>query len=116
MLTAGQVTQTAREVIRARTEQEWVEFKHNLIGHDKVGAYLSALANSAAIAGQKYGFVVWGVDDVSAKIVGTTANPWRHKVGNEDFIPWLRGWLSPESADFEFHEVELEQQRMLCWR
>lgn len=113
MLTVGQVTQTAREVIRTSAEQEWVEFKHNLIDHDQVGAYLSALANSAAIAHQKYGFVIWGVEDATGAIVGTNANPWSHKVGNEDFIPWLRRGLSPESADFEFHQIELEQHRMI---
>ena len=42
-------------------ETEWVEFKENYRRPERVGEYLSALANSAALHGQSHGYVLWGI-------------------------------------------------------
>ena len=86
-------------------ETEWVEFKHNNDAPEEIGEYISALANSAALHGKEAGYVVWGVEDVTHRVLGTTANPRRKKIGNEELENWLAHNLSPR-VDFKFHEWE----------
>jgi ATP-dependent DNA helicase RecG len=51
------------ELRKLPRETEWFEFKLNLSDPEEIGEYLSALANSAALLGKVYGYLVWGVDD-----------------------------------------------------
>ena len=87
----------------ATGEREWFEFKENKAIPEEIGEYLSALSNSAALVGQARGFVVWGVNNESHEIVGTSFRPHETKVGNEDLEPWLGRLLSPR-IDFRVHE------------
>lgn len=91
-------------------ESEWVEFKENNIDPEMIGITLAALANSAALHGQPYGYIVWGVRDPDHVVVGTTADPLRGKVGNEDLLNWLTRSLSPEPY-FEFTDVKVGSTR-----
>ena len=61
-------------------ECEWVEFKHNNDDPERIGEYVSALSNSAALLGQEAAYLVWGVDDVTRQPVGTSARPLDRKV------------------------------------
>jgi ATP-dependent DNA helicase RecG len=83
------------ELTRLSYETEWVEFKHNNCHHQEIGEYISALSNSAALAGKPMGYIVWGIEDSTHRIVGTTFNPKKEKVGNEALENWLRRLLSP---------------------
>lgn len=65
-------------------ENEWVEFKENFQDPDEIGEYISCLANSAALAGQETGFLVWGIRDADHAIIGTRFDPSAAKRGNED--------------------------------
>ena len=97
-----------RELCRLPAEAEWVEFKHNNAQPDEIGEYLSALANSAALHDQPRAYIVWGVEDGSHRIVGTTFQPQRQKVGgNQALEPWLHHMLSPR-IDFTIHEFEID--------
>lgn len=84
-------------------EAEWVEFKHNNDAPDDIGEYLSALSNGAALHGKPSGFVVWGIENGTHRIVGTTVNLKAQKgKGNEDLEPWLLRHLDPR-IDFVIH-------------
>ncbi len=85
-------------------EAEWFEFKHNKAEPEMVGEYISALANSAALHGKANAYVVWGVDDSSHKIIGTTFRPASSKVGKEELESWLLRLLAPK-IHFRFHEL-----------
>lgn len=50
---------------------------------------LSALANSAALHGRDFGYMVWGVEDDTKKIVDTTFRPRQSKKGHEKLENWL---------------------------
>jgi ATP-dependent DNA helicase RecG len=50
-----------RELCRLPQETEWVEFKVNNDEPREIGEYISALANSATLAGKAKGYLVWGV-------------------------------------------------------
>src|SRR5206468_13113385 len=77
-------------------ETEWVEFKHNNDNPEEIGEYLSALANSAALHRQPFGYIVWGIENGTHNILGTTFKPRTRKgKGNEDLEPWLARHLSP---------------------
>ena len=43
-------------------ETQWVEFKRNNADPQQIGENISALANSAALDGRPYAYIVWGVD------------------------------------------------------
>jgi len=86
-------------------ENEWFEFKLNNCEPQQIGEYISALSNSARIHKQDYGFLIYGIDDASHEIVGTTFTPHTLKgKGNEDLEPWLKRLLDPR-VDFSFHEI-----------
>ena len=51
------------ELRKYDSEREWLEFKENWFNADKLGEYVSALSNSAAVAGKKIAYFVWGIND-----------------------------------------------------
>lgn len=101
-----------KSLLAMPTETEWVEFKHNNDAPEDIGEYISALANSAALHGRDAGYIVWGIEDVAKRVVGTTVNPRQRKIGNEELENWLAHLLSPR-IDFRFHEWEHEGRRMV---
>jgi len=101
-----------REMCKLSHETEWVEFKLNNADPQEVGEYLSALANSAALCGKAFAYLVWGIADESHDVVGTTFSPAQAKVGNEELENWLLRLLMPK-IHFRFHEFEMDGQRVV---
>lgn len=93
-----------RELCKLPTETEWVEFKHNKAVPDDIGEYISALANAAATLGKPQGYLVWGIDDTTHEILGTTFDPSTTRIGNEELESWLLQRLAPK-LNFRFHRV-----------
>jgi predicted HTH transcriptional regulator len=84
-------------------ETEWLEFKVNYDRPQLIGEYLSALSNSACLYDQPYGYLVFGVDDSTHKVIGTDFRPHIAKgKGNEGLEPWLARQLAPR-VDFRMH-------------
>ncbi len=102
--TPDYVTGLVHELRKLPNETEWLEFKRNDASPQDIGEYLSALANSAALYGKTHGYMVWGIDDATHEIVGTTFNPVKTKVGNEELENWLLHLLNPK-IDFRFHSA-----------
>lgn len=90
-------------------ETEWVEFKHNKADPQEIGEYVSALANAAALHRQDHAYLLWGVEDGSHELLGTTFRPRQVKVGNEELENWLLRLLSPR-LDFRIHEGEVNHK------
>jgi predicted HTH transcriptional regulator len=101
-----------RELCKLAKETEWVEFKRNNDNPREIGEYLSALSNAAALADKAFAYLVWGVDDSTHAIVGTTVTPMSDKIGNEELESWLLRQLSPK-LNFRFHEVTVEGKRVV---
>jgi ATP-dependent DNA helicase RecG len=76
-------------------ESDWFEFKHNRVDPDQFGEYVSALANSAILAEKRCAYLVYGVEDETHKVVGTTVDLHAEKVGNEAFTNWIVRMLDP---------------------
>jgi ATP-dependent DNA helicase RecG len=84
-----------RELCQLPGETEWVEFKHDNRAPQEIGEYISALANSAAMKGKTNAYLVWGVENESHTVVGTTFKLTEAKKGNEELENWLLRLLKP---------------------
>ena len=93
------------------TESEWLEFKENLADPEEIGAYISALSNSAALHGEEKGYLVWGIEDGSHKLVGTKFDLSTAKKGNQSLHLWLIGALNPDPG-IDFHTGTVRGQRI----
>ncbi|MBI1822088.1 MAG: putative DNA binding domain-containing protein [Nitrospirae bacterium] len=103
-----------RELVNIPKETEWVEFKHNNSDPNEIGEYISALSNSAALYGKSCAYILWGVDDRSRQIIGTTFCPREAKVGNEELENWLLTQLDP-SIDVRIREGEIDSKSIVLF-
>lgn len=104
-----------RSLLALPKECEWVEFKLNNEAPQEIGELLSALANSAALHDKDAGFLVWGIDDATRTVVGTTAKPRQRKIGNEEIENWLAHNLEPR-INFQFHEWAHDDRHVVMLR
>lgn len=70
------------ELRKLPNETPWVEFKHNNYKPEMIGQDISALANSAALHEKTCAYMLWGIDDTTHEIVGTSYNLQTLKKGN----------------------------------
>lgn len=101
-----------RELTNLPKETEWVEFKVNDCEPDMIGETVSALSNSAALLGKPRAYLVWGVENGTHRIVGTTFSPHTQKVGNEELENWLLRLLDPRIG-VQFCEVTIDGKRVV---
>lgn len=81
-MTSQQLQGLLKELCSLPAETEWVEFKRNA-DVEKIGEYISALSNSAALIGKQSAYMVFGVDDDSHQVVGTTFKPSQQNINNK---------------------------------
>lgn len=101
------LTGLVRELCKLSAETTWVEFKHNNADPAMIGERISALSNAAALEGKSSAYLVWGVEDGSHRLLGTSFDPVLAKFGNEALENWLRHSLTP-SLHFAFHPIEID--------
>ncbi|MCL2654496.1 MAG: putative DNA binding domain-containing protein [Coriobacteriia bacterium] len=101
-----------RELLNLPAETEWVEFKHDNADPTGIGEYISALANSATLHDKNKAYVVWGIDDKTHEILGTTFNPHKAKSNNTELETWLRKRLS-DYANFWFYIEEINNRSIV---
>ena len=98
-----------RELCKLSYETECTEFKENKAEPQEIGAYISALANSAALEGKPSAYVVWGIHNENHTVIGTTFNPQEARIGNEQLENWLLRLLEPK-IDFHFYTVAVDDK------
>ena len=64
---------------RESNETEWLEFKKNRYEPQDLGEYLSALSNSACLAGKPRAYLLFGIDDDTHEVAGTDFDPYAAK-------------------------------------
>lgn len=96
-----------RELCKYSEELPWLEFKHNNYTPETIGEDISALANGATLDEKSCAYFIWGIDDLTHQVVGTSYNLQNLKKGREELENWLRGLLS-KNADFEYQTVEMD--------
>lgn len=85
-------------------ETSWVEFKHNNVDPQMIGVRMSALSNAARLHDKDFAYILWGIEDKSHQVVGTTFVPSAAKLQSQPFEFWLAQRLQP-SVHFRFIEV-----------
>jgi len=101
-----------KELLKQPNETEWLEFKHNNYDKEMIGEYISALSNSAALHSKTNAYMIWGVNDATHEILGTTFTPSTTTKGNEALENWLLRLLKPK-IDFRFYEVEIDGKNVV---
>lgn len=106
-MTKQQLIELLNDLVKQPHESEWVEFKQNFHSEQEIGERLSALSNGACIHNQSFGYLVFGVEDKTHLIKGTTFKAKSHKKGNEDLEHWLATRLNPR-IDFRVYEFDYD--------
>ena len=105
------VADKVKELATLPNEREWLEFKENWYEPNALGEYISSLSNSAAMHGRERAYLVWGVEDGTHRIVGTSFD-FRRNVGGEPLEHWLARQVQPDIG-FRFHEAAVRDQRVV---
>jgi ATP-dependent DNA helicase RecG len=111
-MTPTQLSALLIELLALPHETEWVEFKENVTDPDMIGQRISGLANAAALSGRSVGYQVWGVEDGTHKVTGTSFKPQKAKKGGEALVNYLMRMLTPQ-VDFHFHEWQHDGHAMV---
>ena len=82
---------------------------------NELGEYISALSNSACIHEKEFGYILFGIDDNTHRIVGTSFSPFQKGKGNEDLIPWIMRQLDPR-IHFDHFEFQAEGEQIVLFR
>lgn len=99
------------ELIAYPTEANWFEFKTNWYEPNGIGEYISSLSNAAALEGQEYGYLIWGVHNETHEVLGTTFD-YRVDVKNEPLEHFLARQVMPDN-NFTFQEITIENKRVV---
>lgn len=93
------------------SETEWVEFKRgDAVTNDRLGMYISGLSNAACVANKESGYLLFGVEDGTHKVVASSFNFRAKKEGNEELEFWIRRLLAP-SIYFSYHVCNYDENR-----
>jgi len=104
-----------QDLINLPHETEWVEFKQNNFNPDEIGEYISALSNSACLHKKDYGYLVFGIENSTNNVVGTSFKPKEFKIGNEELENWLHKLLEP-SIDFRVIETNYNGKQVVIFQ
>jgi len=102
------------DLVNLPHETEWVEFKVNNADPEDIGQYLSAISNSAALQEKQAGYIVWGVEDTTHNILGTSFKSKLAKVGAQELENWLATQLEPR-IDFKICEFQYEDKNIVLF-
>ena len=105
------LTEILEDLISHDYEEDWFEFKENWYEPHALGEYISGMSNAAAMAGQEYAFFVWGVQNDSHEVVGTTFD-FHRDVRNEPLEHYLARQMKPDIA-FSFKETYFHNERVV---
>lgn len=109
-MTDQQLIDLINELVKQPHESEWVEFKLNFHSADEIGERISSLSNGACIHNQNVGYLVFGIEDQTHIIKGTTFKAKSQKKGGEDLEHWLTSRLNPK-IDFTVYEFDYDATR-----
>lgn len=100
------------ELCAQPSETQWLEFKSNNINPEVIGKRCSALSNAARIEGRDFAYMLWGIEDGSHIIIGTSFDPNAEKVNNQVLQLWLANCLQPSIA-FSFRVINHPRGRVV---
>ncbi|MBL8965186.1 MAG: putative DNA binding domain-containing protein, partial [Phycisphaerae bacterium] len=81
----------------------------------RIGEYMSAIANAAALHDRDEGYAVWGIEDSARRPVGTTFDPNTARIGGQPLLIHLAALLVP-AVQLEALEDTLDGHRIVVVR
>src|SRR3989338_8636073 len=109
-----QLEKLIKNLVSLPNETETVEFKENKFNEDDIGKRISALSNSANLHDKKNAFLVFGIQDNTHNIVGTSFLPSNEKIGNDQLEFWLSRKVNPR-VDFRIHEFNYYSKKIIIF-
>ena len=110
------VTEVLKRCLSYGEETEWFEYKQGtaVSKPDEIGEYISALSNGAAMSGEPFGYMFWGVHNKTHELTGTKFNYQRDIADDksEPFQHYLNRNLSPKLS-FQFDEDLIDGKRVV---
>lgn len=85
-----------QSILSSTNEEEWYEFKENWYDTVGIGEYISSLSNAAAMCGEDCAYLVWGVNNDTHEVTGTSFN-YHIDVRNEPLQHFLARQVNPIS-------------------
>lgn len=104
-------SEIVKSLIMRKSEEEWYEFKENWFEPYEIGAYISSMSNAATLCGKEYAYLVWGIENGTHEIVGTTID-YQIDYKKEPFQHYLARQISP-SIGFVFQTIEMDGKRIV---
>lgn len=114
-MTEYELHKIIERLLKLPKECEWVEFKINIKTEEEIGKYISALSNGACLQNEPFGYLVFGINDVSLLPEGTKFKATMHKVGNEELEHWLLQRLSPR-IEISIHETIYQEKALTVFQ
>ena len=105
------VTEIVKRCLSYNDEQEWFDFKDNWLEINEIGQYISALSNAAAMAGEVFGYLIWGIDNTTHRYTTTTFN-YQKDIKNEPIQHYLARKVKP-AIFFQFDEDMIDGYRVV---
>lgn len=93
-------------------ENEFTEFKQSFYDFDELGKYFSALANGACLRNKDFGFLVFGIEDLSHNIKGAKLTFEENKKPLELHF---RTHISPKTK-FEIHRFSYKEAPIVLFK
>lgn len=101
-----------QELLLHKIEEDWFKFEENWYDPYAIGEYISALSNAAALANQPYGYLIWGVNDETFELTGTSFT-WKEKFINKDsLVHYLARKITPD-VHIRFSEIQTGSSRLV---
>ena len=92
-------------------EQEWFDFKDSWYELDEIGKYISALSNAAVMAGEPFGYLIWGIQNETHDYTNTNFR-YKRDIKNEPIEHYLARNISPKIF-FSFDEDIIDGNRVV---
>ncbi len=113
-MNTDQLEKLLENLLRGSSESETLEFKQNYSDPDEIGKRISALSNSANLHDKKSAYLVFGVEDTTYNIIGTSFLRSQAKVGNDQLEFWLSKFINP-SIDFRIYESNYREKNVVIF-
>lgn len=112
--TNEELSDILRELIK-NAENECVEFKRaqNSYDIDKLGKYFSAISNEATLSNKQYGWIVFGIDDKTHKLINT-------QFYNDDNFNDVKKQIADNTTDnisfIEVYSLYIDNNRVIMFQ
>jgi len=98
-----------RDIMKRPIDTEWIKICNHISTPQEIADLIPLISHATALAGMDHGYVVWGVENETRQVVGTSFKPYLEKKGKKKLITWLAGLFQPK-IDFHFLELEIDHK------